>query len=122
MGWRALAYGATTTTGAMALYLGTHDPDGHLKFLVSSGSPVGAPEEVSGALLRAVHVPASQLDSSAANWSLEYPVVLATAEGGWWDAAQIYREWALTRSSWAVTGTLEDQIKVFQTLTLTLLP
>ena len=35
-----------------------------------------------------------------------YDVVLAGFEGDWWDAAMIYREWALNHAVWARRGNL----------------
>jgi hypothetical protein len=60
-----------------------------------------------GALLRVVHVPDSLLDSAVSNWSIPHETVLGVTDGDWWDAAQIYREWALGNAAWAASGTLQ---------------
>ena len=113
MGWRALILAPIpndTSSVQMTLYLAAHDPVGRLKMLPATAAL--AESTTKGALLRVVSVPDSLLDSKPSNFSLPHPVVLATTTGDWWDASQIYREWALYSGnvSWAVGGDLQAQV------------
>lgn len=108
MGWRALLFAASNTSAEQALYLGAHDPKGRLKMMPAAAALLG--RTVQGALLRVLHIPDSQTDGRAKNWTIAYDTVLAIVEGGWWDAAQVYRGWALQHADWAATGSLKTQL------------
>ena len=111
MGWRALTLAAANTTGETptSLYLAAHDPTGRLKMLVSTAALASSTNK--GALLRVIHVPDSLLDSDPSNFTVPYPTVFAVTEGDWWDAAQIYRDWALAHAHWTSSGPLQAQVK-----------
>ena len=85
----------------VGLYMGVHDPQSRLKMI-----PVGPGPHGLGGNLRAVHVPDSFADDSTATFVLPYEVVLQSFRGGWWEAAQLYREWALANAVWTRKGNL----------------
>jgi hypothetical protein len=92
----------------IGLYLGIHDPRSRLKMM-----PVGpirySPAQPLSGNLRAVHVPDSFNDDSTSSFSIPYEVVLAVVHGGWWDAAQMYRKWALPNAVWTRQGNLSQR-------------
>jgi hypothetical protein len=55
--------------------------------------------------MRWLHFPENSMERTT-SWSMWYDVVLSGFEGDWWDAAMIYREWALTHAVWAQRGNL----------------
>lgn len=93
------------TPGAVGLYVGAHDPWSRLKFMPAACLPLGA-TSFTNAGLRAVHLPTSFNDASTAAFEIPYPVVVAAFKGGWWDAAQMYRTWALQGAHWTRKGKL----------------
>lgn len=109
MGWAAwfsgTGAGNTTTRSGIGLYLGMHDPAGRLKML-----PVGFESTAARvANLRAVHVPDTFDDGSTNDFTVPYEVVLAAFAGGWWEAAQLYRDWAVTDAAWTRRGNLSTR-------------
>ena len=86
-----------------------HDPHSRLKMI-----PVGPLQVFNGLSgnLRAVHVPDSFDDSSTDSFSLPYEVVLQAFRGGWWEAAQIYRDWVLDEADWTRKGNLSERADV----------
>ena len=96
------------TPGAVGLYVGAHDPWSRLKFMPAACLPLGA-TSFTNAGLRAVHLPTSFNDASTAAFEIPYPVVVAAFKGGWWDAAQMYRTWALQGAHWTRKGKLSAQ-------------
>lgn len=106
--WLSSAGGSATSDG-VGLYMGVHDPHSRLKMI-----PVG-PQTVQGSLngnLRAVHVPESFADDSTDSFTIPYEVVMQAFRGGWWDAAQLYRQWALKDAVWARKGNLATRSDV----------
>ena len=67
----------------IGLYVGVHDKASRLKMMPAVPTPLQ-----NTAALRAVHVPDDLYDSSTADFTVPYQVVVATFIGGWWDAAQ----------------------------------
>ena len=65
-----------TTQGSAetSLYLGAHDPKGRLKMMPAAAALPG--NKVQGALLRVVHIPDSQTDGRAKNWTVPYDTVM----------------------------------------------
>jgi hypothetical protein len=55
--------------------------------------------------LRWLHFPQNSLQP-VHRWTMPYDVILAGFEGDWFDAAMIYRRWALNHSVWAQAGNL----------------
>ena len=62
--------------------------------------------------LRAIHVPDSFADASTNDFKIPYEVVLAAVRGGWWEAAQMYRDWALHSADWTQQGNLSTRTDV----------
>jgi hypothetical protein len=73
------------------LYMAAYDPDGYCKSLNVSKP---AQDWLS---LDVFHIP---LYTKHADYMPDYPVVVGVFSGDWYDAAQIYRDWAL-QQSWA---------------------
>jgi hypothetical protein len=108
-GWERTMSWAAWLSDDIGLYMGVHDPQSRLKMM-----PVG-PQRGSNGLsgnLRAVHVPDSFDDSSRASFMLPYEVVVQAFRGGWWDAAQIYRDWVLNEAAWTRRGNLSERTDV----------
>ena len=59
-----------------------------------------------------LHLNENLLDSSGAEYTLPYPVVLESFAGTWFDASQIYREWALAEAAWTRAGPLSARAKL----------
>ena len=85
--------------------MGVHDPDSRLKMMPVA--PVGE-----RANLRAVHMPDSFDDASTASFTVPYQVVVAAVRGSWWEASQIYREWALAEAAWTRAGNLSTRTDI----------
>ena len=79
------------------VYLGWHDPRARLKTFSL------VPDPVSGCLKLAVRQPVRI--AFGADYEQRYPFVLRVSHGGWYEAAQIYRRWALT-APWTWRGPL----------------
>ncbi len=91
-------YDASETDGPN-LYFGTRDTTGHVKeFLVS---PTIAPQ-VEGLLLGTRQIPENNL-RPAGEYTAPWPFVLGVIRGDWYDAAHLYRTWALEQS-WTAGG------------------
>jgi hypothetical protein len=106
MSWAAWFSSNNATTSSrdqVGLYLGMHDRNSRLKMLPAS--PRCAKDVDCTAVLRAVHVPDSFDDNSTDSFTVPYQVVVAAVRG-WWDAAQIYREWAIADARWTKRGNL----------------
>jgi hypothetical protein len=94
----------------VGLYVGSHDAASRLKMMPVYCS--GLPGDTRVAGLRAVHVPDTFGDASTNDFTLPYPVVIASFRGGWWDAAQIYRDWTLTNATWTSRGNLSQRTEI----------
>jgi hypothetical protein len=102
---------ATSTRGDVGLYVGSHDPHSRLK-LMPAAVTLASSEASASCCLRAVHVPDSFADASTDSYVVPYPVVVAAVRGGTWEAAQIYRQWALDPRSgapWSRRGNLSTR-------------
>jgi hypothetical protein len=101
MGWMALLAAPLPPAHAIpqALYVGVHDPHGRLRMMPASGGPAGT------ALLRVLHVPDTLEGRQPSNWTVP-TTVLAVTNGSWWEASQIYREWAINNAVWTQKGTI----------------
>ena len=98
------------TPGAVGLYVGAHDALSRLKYLPAGCLRDDGASAFTHAGLRAVHL--AHDFSAPVTFVLSYPVVVAAFHGGWWDAAQIYRGWALTNAVWARKGNLSQRADV----------
>ncbi len=93
--------GALVDDHGRGLYWATHDPQGRPKRFFYIHDP-NAVEPVIELQIR--HFPDQQA-GPVTDYKLPYPVVLKTFEGDWWDAAMIYRAWAL-HQVWTSAGPL----------------
>lgn len=99
MQWMAVYSNATGGDEPLGLYVGAHSPDSRLMMmLMESGA--------SSTAVQFVHLPDDLSDNHSTSWELPFDVVLAGFSGNWWDAAQIYREWALSNAVWTRRGNL----------------
>ena len=79
--------------GNAGLYVGAHDPDGRIKRFICGTRQdfrIETPVENAGVVGRAANGPG-------------FAVTVAAFAGDWWQAAKIYRAWAL-RQKWAAKG------------------
>ena len=97
--------------GSVGLYIGAHDPESRLKYLPAVCLPGGGANSTMAGL-RAVHLPDSFDDASTNDFELPYEVVVEAFSGDWWDAAQIYRSWALPNALWTRKGNLSARTDV----------
>ncbi len=77
------------------LYVGLHDPHGGHKTLRVSAGDEGASFECS-------YWP-SMDESAGGAFELPFEVVIGTVEGGWWQAAQVYRQFTFS-ADWSGAG------------------
>ena len=84
------AHPTPAVANTAGLYLGCHDPHGSSKTFASDGSSFS---------VSAVPPGAGTSLASMGQYTVDYPVVVGTFQrgglDGWWDAAQLYRTWAL---------------------------
>lgn len=106
-------YGTESDTkiGSVGVYVGVHDPESRLK-MMPAYCTTASQGRLALAGLRAVHVPDSFADASTTDFTLPYPVIVAAFNGSWWDAAQIYRRWALQSAQWTRRGSLSTRSDV----------
>eukprot|EP01051_Picozoa_sp_SAG22_P011911 SAG22_NODE_1187_length_5217_cov_5.282532_4_plen_570_part_00 len=100
------AFYSNHTTKRLGLYAGAHDAGSHLQLAMSTGAWPG------GAALHWHHIPDNPLAPLQAGepWEMKYAVVLQGFEGDWYDAAQIYREWALVSADWTRKGDVATRL------------
>jgi hypothetical protein len=87
--------------------LATHDPDGYLQLMLRHGRYPNSSDAGQPLGIRWLHLNAdlSASDPSAV-FTLMYPMIVQAFVGDWWDASQIYREFALNEASWTRAGSL----------------
>lgn len=86
--------------GRDSIYLASQDPDARAKdFYLESGQRLGI-----------VHYP-ENMGVAGSDYPDYYPVALGVYQGGWLEAAQIYRPWALAQK-WAGAGRLSQRPEV----------
>eukprot|EP00040_Diaphanoeca_grandis_P003167 m.24011 g.24011 ORF g.24011 m.24011 type:complete len:798 (+) comp14446_c0_seq2:56-2449(+) len=112
-GWeRTMAFTSWMThpvdgEAGFGLYVGSHDPMSRLKLMPIAC--LGPWENFTSAGLRAMHFPDSFNDASVSSFTIPYDVVVASFVGGWWDAAQLYREWVLPNAHWTRKGNISQR-------------
>ena len=109
----------------LGLYVGSHDPKSRLQLLLLEGLykneqgctnasvyAEGYPGAWGRAALQWHHFPDEmKVDlSTGASYSMPYAVVLEGFAGNWFDAAQIYRAWAIKDAVWTQQGTLAERV------------
>lgn len=83
------------------LYLGCFDGDQNLKRYVMEATPDG------GLCWGVVHVP-NNMKTVPQIWTVPYDTVIRTFRGDWYDAARIYRGWAL-QQTWTAEGPIHQR-------------
>jgi hypothetical protein len=124
---RSMQFAATWTEESapgkkvpLGLYLGAHDSQGRLQLLTATGlypngnrtEEPGQPGErpAGNGGLRYYHFPSDLINVAPdADWRLEYPVVVGSFVGDWYDAAMLHRSWALQNASWTARGNLSTR-------------
>jgi len=81
--------------GGHGLYVGTHDPQANFKVY-------SAKADENGATFTVANWP-GLAEKSGGEYKLPYEAVIGVFDGDWYDAAQVYREWALT-APWSKAG------------------
>jgi len=81
--------------GGHGLYIGTHDPEANHKVYSAKGAESGATFAVANWPRLA--------EKGGGTYELPYEAVVGVFDGDWYDAAQLYREWALT-APWSKAG------------------
>ena len=94
------------TAKRLGLYVAAHDASSHLQLAMSTGNWPG------GASLHWYHIPSNPLAPLGEQpWEMNYEVILQGFEGDWYDAAQIYREWALGSAKWTRKGDVATRLR-----------
>jgi hypothetical protein len=83
------------------LYWAFYDGEGYHKRVVYDNRTRGQID------FKMEHLPENCL-TPGQDYASPYPVALATYTGDWWDAARMYREWAL-QQKWAQKGPIKDR-------------
>ena len=98
--------------GAGGLYVGVHDPTAASKTMTYTFSKGGLLQASTAAIGVEVVPPHAGEPLPGGRLDAEYPLTLAPFEGDWWDAAQIYRAWALPHAAWAQKGPIISRADV----------
>lgn len=88
------------------VYLAFHDPDGTPKRMRLEADPKN-----DSLAFRTTHIPPDR-GSNQRRFGLTYPFVTGTFSGDWYDAAQLYREWALAEASWVTAGPVTERTDI----------
>ncbi len=96
-----MQFGTLYDDAGNGLYWAFYDGAGYHKRVVYDNSERGEIE------FKMEHLPENCL-TPGQDYSSTYPVALATYDGDWWDAARMYREWAL-QQKWAQKGPIRDR-------------
>jgi hypothetical protein len=81
--------------GGKALYVGTHDPQANHKVY-------SAKADERGVTYTCANWP-GLAEKGGGTYDLPYEAAVGVVDGGWYEAAQVYREWALT-APWSKAG------------------
>ncbi len=76
-----------------SLYYATHDGAAYRKTFETV-----AAEDGRSFGMRVIHYP--EIPAAQGQWELPYPVLCGPIAGDWYDAAKIYRHWAITQPRW----------------------
>ena len=105
------SFWSNSSTQRLGLYVGAHDPQSRLQLALASGEYVHPDGSGGGAALQWHHIPDDPLATlTHEGWTMPYEVVLEGYEGDWYDAAQIYRGWALSSAQWTRRGDLKQRL------------
>lgn len=98
-------------TAALGLFAGFLDPIGYMKQMLIAGTAGLEPGQ-----LHAYHFPADVTTELGSNpYTMPYEFLLQSfsapdLDTGWFDAAELYRAWALREASWMAPGTLRQKV------------
>ncbi len=94
-----MQFGTIYDDAGNGLYWAAYDGEGYHKRFVYDN------KEVRGQIqLKLAYIPENCL-TPGVDFDSPYPIVLGAYQGDWWDAAQMYREWAL-QQKWCARGPL----------------
>lgn len=96
-----MQFGTLYDDAGNGLYWAFYDGEGYHKRVVYDNSDRGEIE------FKMEHLPEDNL-TPGQDYTSTYPVALATYAGDWWDAARMYREWAL-QQKWCQAGPIRDR-------------
>ena len=101
------------TRGEKTFYLGVHDPQLMSKRFFFSKNPTGAVPQARFA----VTTYPEGMSLPGNSFHQQYKTVVAVCAGDWYDAAQLYADWA-RRQSWVAPFSVEREIHAWQLLTV----
>lgn len=96
-----MQFGTLYDDAGNGLYWAFYDGEGYHKRVVYDNTRRGEIE------FKMEHMPENCL-TPGVGYTSTYPVALATYQGDWWDAARMYREWAL-QQKWAAAGPVKHR-------------
>ena len=96
---RLMQFNSLYHESGAGLYIAVHDGDGHMKFFGLTPYPAMPALEY-----RVSHYPRNR-GFPAEDYRMTYDVCVGPFKGGWYDACQVYREWAL-KQRWCSKGPL----------------
>ena len=85
------------------VYVGFHDPEARPK-----GMSIDSEERTQMLSFSADHYPEGMTEEQS-SFELGYEVVTGIYEGDWYDAGQIYRDWALDEATWTAEGPVAER-------------
>ena len=88
------------------VYLAFHDPEGTPKRM-----RVEADQTSDTLSFRTIHIPPDR-GTCQERVELPYPFVTGSFAGDWYDAAQLYREWAHSEATWMKAGPVVDRTDI----------
>ena len=104
MGDMEMQFGTLYDDAGNGLYWAFYDGEGYHKRAVYDNKTRGTIE------FKMEHIPENCL-TPGQDYTSPYPVALAAYNGDWWDAARMYREWAL-QQKWCQAGPSKDRADV----------
>lgn len=99
-----MQFGTLYDDAGNGLYWASHDPLGYHKRFVYDNTRAGSIH------LKLAYVP-ENANEPGLDFTSPYPVVLGAYRGDWWEAAHLYRTWAL-QQTWCRLGPLETRTEV----------
>ncbi|MGD9494818.1 MAG: DUF6259 domain-containing protein [Armatimonadota bacterium] len=103
-GGMEMQFGTLYDDAGNGLYWAFYDGEGYHKRVVYDNADRGRID------LKLEHIPEDCL-TPGQDYASPYPVAIAAYHGDWWDAARMYREWAL-QQKWCARGPIEMRADV----------
>jgi hypothetical protein len=91
-------------SSVFGVYVGAHDPKASSKGLGCQVSSAGTHANFE------IQAIAPNAGEGGINYVPTWPIVISAFENDWWDAAQIYRTWALASADWTKQGTMAQRM------------